>query len=94
MGFLFLHDLGFWDGLGVAVGGWLGLWVVVVGWAAVVDWLLLIFLSDLQFRWLVVTVMIGFVVVVGLYLHFLVLRSIQTLENFFLKMFTCKIFYI
>ena len=25
--------------------------------------------------------------VVGLYLHFLVLRSIQTLENFFLKMF-------
>ena len=31
-------------------------------------------------------------VVVGLYLHFLVLRSIQTLENFFLKMFACKIY--
>ena len=33
-------------------------------------------------------------VVVGLYFHFLVLRSIQTLEIFFLKMFTCKIFFV
>ena len=43
MGFSLLHDLGFWDGLGVAVGGWVGLWVVVVGLAEVAGWLLLIF---------------------------------------------------
>ena len=39
VGFLFLHDLGFWDGLGVVVGGWVGLWVVVVGRVAVAGWL-------------------------------------------------------
>ena len=43
MGFSFLHDLSFWDGLGVTVGGWVGLWVVVVGCAAVASWFLLIF---------------------------------------------------
>ena len=26
--FFLLHDLGFWDGLGVTVGGWVGLWIV------------------------------------------------------------------
>ena len=45
--FSFLHDLGFWDGLGVTVGGWVGLWVVVARWAAVASWLLLKF--SLQF---------------------------------------------
>ena len=44
--FFFLNDLGFWDGLGVAVGGWAGLWRVAEwvgcgGWLA--GWLLLIF---------------------------------------------------
>ena len=36
--FFFLHDLGFWDGLGVTVGGWVGLWIVAE-WVGCSGWL-------------------------------------------------------
>ena len=55
--------------------GWLG---GCSGWAVVAGWLLLIFspICDLGgWRWL------WWLVIVSLYLHFLVLRSIQTLEK-------------